>query len=67
MDMFIDEENDKIYFRLSTVTDDDPWFGEESYTYLTCEQVPILLNINGIHLLDGLNDSNWKEYFDLGD
>lgn len=63
LDAFFDIEKSKLYFRLSMVDDDDPWFGTETYTYLTCEQVPTLLNKNGIHLLDGLNSKNWKEYF----
>ena len=63
MDAFFDMEKNHIYFRLGMVDDDDPWLGTETYTYLTCEQVPTLLNKNGIHLLDGLNSKNWREYF----
>ena len=63
LDVFFDTEKNNIYFRLCIVDDDDPWFGTETYTYLTCEQVPALLNKNSIHLLDGLNSENWKEYF----
>lgn len=63
LDAFFDMEKNHIYFRLGMVDDDDPWLGTETYTYLTCEQVPTLLNKNGIHLLDGLNSKNWREYF----
>ena len=63
LDAFFDIEKHNIYFRLCMVDDDDPWFGTESYTYLICEQVPALLNKNGIHLLDGLSSKNWEEYF----
>lgn len=65
LDLFYDRKNEKIYFRTSINNDSDPWFGTEVFNYINFEQVVYLLNKNGIHILDGINESNWKEYFDF--
>ena len=62
LDFFYDKIHDKPYFRMLIVDDDDPWWGTEVYTYLEAEEVPVLLNKNGIHVFDGMNESNWKSY-----
>ena len=63
LDLYHVIQEDSIYFRLSICDDDDPWFGTETYNYISPEQAIELLNKNGIHLLDGLSDENWKSYF----
>ncbi|MCH5188357.1 MAG: hypothetical protein J1F63_08120 [Oscillospiraceae bacterium] len=65
LDLRYDQKNDKIYFRSSLVDDPDPWYGTETYKYITAEQAIYLLNKNGIHILDGMNESNWKDYFEF--
>lgn len=65
LDLYYDEMNNKPYFRISIAEDDDPWFGRELYSYVSVKQAILLLNKNGIHLWDGMNESNWKDFFDF--
>lgn len=64
LDLYYVAKEDSIYFRIS-ICDDDPWFCTETYNYLSPEQVVKLLNMNGIHILDGLTVDNWKSYFEF--
>ena len=65
LDLFYDKKTDKLYFRTLIVADADPWSGWETFNYINFEQAVYLLNKNGIHILDGINESNWKDYFDF--
>ena len=65
LDMYPDIENDVIYFRLSIIDDDDAWFGSETYDYLPPDYAVKLLNKNDIHILNGLTEENWKEFFEF--
>ena len=64
-DFYLDliHHNSQIYFRACISNDDDSWFGTESYKYISPEQAAKLLNKNGIHILDGINELNWPFYF----
>ena len=65
LDLYPIAQESRLYFRLSLCDDDDPWFGTEVYHYISPEQATKLLNLNGIHILDGLTDDNWMHYFDF--
>lgn len=65
LDLYYDRKMDKIYFRMCIVADDDPWFGTESYKYLSIKSAIALLNQNGIHAFDGMNESNHHNYFEF--
>ena len=65
LDMYPDRENDCLHFRLSIVDDDDAWSGTELYDYIPPNYAVKLLNKNDIHILDGLTEENWKEYFEF--
>lgn len=65
LDLYYDEMNNKPYFRISIADDDDPWFGTETYCYVSVKQAIVLMNKNGIHYWDDMNESNWKNFFDF--
>jgi len=62
LDLIYDNENDKPYFRMLIIDDDDAFFGTEVYNYIDAEDVHGLLIKNGIDLFEGMTEQNWKSY-----
>ncbi len=65
LDFFYDRDEDDLNFRISMVDDDEPFFGTEMYKYIKADHVSLLLNINDIHIFDGMTEENWKSYIQI--
>ena len=65
MDFFYDKDEDTPIFRISMVDDDQPFFGTQENNYIKADHVPLLLNINDIHLFDGMTEENRRSYIQI--